>query len=292
MKPDARQLYLARMGRVLDHVDAHLDADLSTDKLAALAAFSPFHFHRQFATLFGIGVHRYVQLARLKRASYALAFRTDPVLDIALDSGFGGPEAFARAFRQRIGQSPSGFRAGPDWAPWTAALAPLEQARSQHMTPGYTDADVTILDFPATPVALIEHRGDPMAIGDTIRRFIDWRRASGLPPARSATFNILHNDPDSVPPEEHRLDIACAAAKVAPNHAGVTEGLIPAGRCAVVRLTGPGDDLRAPAHFLYADWLPRSGEELRDFPMFAERVRFFPDVPANEAVTDVYLPLV
>ncbi|WP_373684309.1 GyrI-like domain-containing protein [Sphingomonas sp. R-74633] len=291
MKPDASQLYLARMGRVLDHIDAQLDGDLGTETLAAVAAFSRFHFHRQFAELFGISVHRYVQLARLKRASLALAYRTDPVLDIALDSGFGGPEAFARAFRQRIGQSPSAFRAGPDWAPWTAALAPLEQARSQHMTPTYTDADVRIVDFPATPVALIEHRGDPMAIGDTIRRFIAWRRANGLPPARSATFNILHNDPDSVPSEEHRLDIACAAGRVAPNHDGVTEGLIPAGRCAVVRLTGPGDDLRAPAHFLYADWLPRSGEELRDFPMFAERVKFFPDVPANEAVTEIYLPL-
>ena len=292
MKPDASQLYLARMGRVLDHIDAHLGADLSTETLAGVAAFSRFHFHRQFATLFGISVHRYVQLARLKRASHALAYRTDPVLDIALDSGFGGPEAFARVFRQRIGQSPSGFRAGPDWAPLAAALAPLEQARSQHMTPIYTDADITIVDFPATPVALIEHRGDPMAIGDTIRRFIDWRRTNRLPPSKSATFNILHNDPDGVPPGEYRLDIACAASKVAPNHASVTEGLIPAGRCAVVRLTGPGDDLRAPAHLLYADWLPRSGEELRDFPMFAQRVRFFPDVPANEAVTDVYLPLV
>jgi AraC family transcriptional regulator len=292
VKPDASQLYLARMGRVLDHVDAQLDGDLSTETLAGVAAFSPSHFHRQFAELFGISVHRYVQLARLKRASHALAYRTDPVLDIALDSGFGGPEAFARAFRQRIGQSPSEFRAGPDWAPLAAALAPLEQARSQYMTPTYTDADVRIVDFPATPVALIEHRGDPMAVGDTIRRFIAWRRANGLPPARSATFNILHNDPDGVPPEAHRLDIACAATRVAPNHDGILEGLIPAGRCAVVRLTGPGDDLRAPAHFLYADWLPRSGEELRDFPMFAQRVKFFPDVPANEAVTDVYLPLV
>jgi len=279
------------MGRVLDHIDTHLDGDLGTETLAGVAAFSPFHFHRQFAELFGISVHRYVQLARLKRASLALAYRKDSVLDVALDSGFGGPESFARAFRQRIGQSPSGFRQRPEWAPLAAALAPLEQARSQHMSPTFTDTDVTIIDFPATPVALIEHRGDPARIGDTIRRFIDWRRANGLPPAKSATFNILHNDPDSVPPEEHRLDIACAAPGVAPNQQGIIDGLIPAGRCAVVRMTGPGDDLRPAAHFLYADWLPRSGEELRDFPMFAQRLRFFPDVPANEAVTDVFLPL-
>jgi len=33
------------------------------------------------------------------------------------------------------------------------------------------------------------------------------------------------------------------------------------------------------------------GEELRDFPLFMQRVKFFPDVPDSEAVTDIYLPL-
>ena len=34
-----------------------------------------------------------------------------------------------------------------------------------------------------------------------------------------------------------------------------------------------------------------TGAELRDFPVFFQRVSFFPEVPANEAVTDVFLPL-
>ena len=59
----------------------------------------------------------------------------------------------------------------------------------------------------------------------------------------------------------------------------------------MVRMTGSSDNLKPAIHFLYADWLPGSGEELRDFPIFAERVRFFPDVPENEAVTDIFLPL-
>ena len=45
--------------------------------LSAIAAFSKYHFHRQFSEFFGITVHRYVQLVRLKRASYRLAFRDD-----------------------------------------------------------------------------------------------------------------------------------------------------------------------------------------------------------------------
>jgi AraC family transcriptional regulator len=37
--------------------------------------------------------------------------------------------------------------------------------------------------------------------------------------------------------------------------------------------------------------LPQSDEELRDFPLFFQRVSFFPDVAESEAVTDVFLPL-
>jgi len=37
--------------------------------------------------------------------------------------------------------------------------------------------------------------------------------------------------------------------------------------------------------------LPGSGAELRDFPLYVQRVKFFPEVPEHEAVTDAFLPL-
>jgi AraC family transcriptional regulator len=66
---------------------------------------------------------------------------------------------------------------------------------------------------------------------------------------------------------------------------------IPAGRCAVLRHVGSDDGFAATFDFLYREWLPKSGEEPRDFPLFLQRVKFFPDVPEHEAVTDVFLPL-
>src|SRR3954463_14800265 len=39
----ALQHYQARMRRVLDHIDRHLDAGLDLDTLSAVAAFSKFH---------------------------------------------------------------------------------------------------------------------------------------------------------------------------------------------------------------------------------------------------------
>ena len=100
--------YHARMQRVLDHVNQHLDDDLDLDVMSGVAAYSKYHFHRQFTATFGLSVHRYIQLARMKRASYRLAYRdAQSVTDIAMDAGYDAPDAFARAFRQRLGQSPS-----------------------------------------------------------------------------------------------------------------------------------------------------------------------------------------
>jgi glycerol transport system ATP-binding protein len=50
------------------------------------------------------------------------------------------------------------------------------------MSQTFTADDVRIVDFPATPVAIKTHLGDPACIGNTLRQFIDWRRAAGLSP--------------------------------------------------------------------------------------------------------------
>lgn len=284
--------YADRMLRVLDHIDRNPDADLSLDRLSAVAAFSKYHFHRQFSALSGMSVHRYVQLVRMQRASYQLAFRdADTVTQIAIESGYEAPDAFARAFRRHFGQSPSGFRTMPDWQSWLAALGPLNTARSKHRH-DYDLSHVTIADFPATPVAVMEHHGDPDAIFATVQRFIAWRRAAGLGKHVSATFNIFHSAPRTTPPEDFRMDV-CAATNgpIAATDEAVRDGLIPAGRCAVLRVVGESENLETAALFLYRDWLPQSGEAPRDFPLFCQRVQFYPDVPQPDAVTDLFLPI-
>ncbi|EJN09475.1 DNA gyrase inhibitor [Bradyrhizobium sp. YR681] len=289
----ALQNYQDRMRRVLDHIDRHLDADLDLDSLSGVAAFSKFHFHRQFAATFGLSVHRYVQLARLKRASHRLAYRDDEsVTDIAMDAGYDAPDAFARAFRQRFGQSPSSFRKSPDWEPWLAAFGPFDIARSKLMQTTYTTSDVTIRDVPTTKVAIMEHRGDPATLGDTIRRFIAWRRAAGLHPSASPTFTVWRSERRPASPGDYSTDLCVGTDRpIAANGDEIKAGEIPGGRCAVLRVVGHTDNLEPAALYLYRDWLPASGEEARDFPIYCQRLSLFPEVPEHEAVADVFLPL-
>ncbi|MEN9517682.1 MAG: hypothetical protein RLZZ381_270, partial [Cyanobacteriota bacterium] len=75
------------------------------------------------------------------------------------------------------------------------------------------------------------------------------------------------------------------------NSFGVIEKTIPAGRCAVLQHIGNEANLGESITYLYSKWLPSRGEEPRDFPLFLQRVKFFPDVPEHEVVIDLFLPL-
>lgn len=287
MRETAATNYRKRMARVLDHIDRHPEDDLRLEALAEVAAFSKFHFHRQFASTFGLPVRSYVSLSRMKRAAFQLACRPEmSVIEVALGAGYDSPDSFAKVFRKAFGVSPSAFREAPDWNAWHAATLPQIHARKHAMTQ-FTAADVTIVTFAATPIITLRHEGPPHTLGASIGRFIAWRKANGAGPQRARTFNIF----DSGDEGEPKVTLACSRLPGLKPGEGMGESAIPEARAARLRLTGPADDLEAPANWLYREWLPASGEALRDFPLFCERCNFGPGMPENEMVTDLYLPL-
>lgn len=283
--------YLARMRRVLDHIDAASTAPLSVDALAAVAAFSPFHFQRQFSALFGMGVGEYQRLGRLRQAAMRLAHRQgESVTAIALDAGYGSSEAFARAFRTQFDSSPSAFRDSPDWRALDLLMDRLNRLRSQHMPAQFASSDVEIVDFPKTRLLTMEHRGSPAALGATIQRFVAFRRMHHLHPDRTATFNLFPVEPSQSPPADFHMLLGVATSRQI-DVDGCGEWTVPAMRVAKIVQTGSPDNLGPGFDFLYGQWLPASGEEMRDHPPFARRISFYPDVPLHEAVTELYLPL-
>lgn len=285
---DAREAtYAQRMQKVRDYIARHLDQDLSVERLSEVAHFSRFHFHRQFLDYHGMNVGRYVQLMRLRQASWKLAFQPGMrIVDIALDAGFENPESFTRAFRQAFGQTPSAFRKQADWEGWHQRCALPARKRMEPM-------NVNIVTVAPTPVAALEHKGPPALVNDSARLFIEWRQESGLSPLPGRqTYGIAYDNPDTTAPEDFRFDICGSVdGDVPPNRQGVVAKTIPGGRCAVLRHVGDHDRLGESVYYLYRDWLPGSGEELRDFPVYFHYLNLRTQVAEHELLTDVYLPL-
>jgi AraC family transcriptional regulator len=290
----ALQNYHARMQRVLDYIDQHLDGHLDLETVSRVAAFSKFHFHRQFAATFELSVHRYVQLARMKRASQRLASSdAQSVTAIAMDAGYDAPDAFARAFRQRLGQSPSSFRKSPNWEPWLLAFGPLDKARNKLMKITFDNDDVTIREVPTTSVAMVEHRGDRAMIPDSRERFIAWRKAAGLSLTTSPSYMVFRSERIPPNPADYAMDLCVETDQaIDENEWRVIAGVIPGGRCAVLRYPGNTNNLEPAALYLYRDWLPASGEEARDFPVYCmRRLSMIPEAQAHEVVVELFLPL-
>jgi len=142
-------------------------------------------------------------------------------------------------------------------------------------------------------VAVLEHRGAPELVNDSVMQFIEWRKQSGLSPVKtSRTFGRVYDNPATVVPEQFHFDICGeVTAKVPENLQGVKSGVIAGGRCAVIRHLGPHERIGEKIYYLYRDWLPDSGEKLRDTHLFFHYLNLRSQVAEHELVTDIYLPL-
>jgi len=294
MNNDKFDDYARRFEQVFDFIEQHLDSALTVEQLSEVACFSQFHFHRQFSQFCGVSVSRYITLMRLKRASYRLVQQSpDKIIDIALDAGFENPESFSRAFKHTFGLTPSEFRKAPVWMDWHKhfQFPGMEtQKRMEKM-------DVKIIEVEPIPVAVLEHHGDPMRVSNSVATFIEWRKASGLSDyTTQGTYGVPYNDPLVTPGEEFRFDICGelnpqAQGKVPANSQGVISKTLPGGRCAVVRHVGSYDRISETVYNLYRQWLPQSGEELRDFPVYFRYLQLDQELPEYAQQTDILLPL-
>ena len=132
---------------------------------------------------------------------------------------------------------------------------------------------MTIRDVPPTPVAIMEHRGDRATLGATIQRFIAWRKAAGLSPETSPTFKVFRSERSPANPADYSMDLCVGTDQpIEPNDEQMKAGDDPGRTLRGAARLGNTNNLEPAALYLYRDWLPASGEEVRDFPIYCQRL--------------------
>jgi len=259
------------MHRVQAHIDRHLDEPLDLEALAAVAHFSPYHFHRLFLAWMGETLGDYLTRRRLERGAQRL--RGQPgstVLSIALSVGYGSAEAFSRAFKARFGFSPT------QWRKLDQADSNLDQAGAwrdgEHgfsRNPDEGDpVNVRLIDRDPVRMAYLRYQG---AYGPALGRFWaetfnPWLATQNLGPV--ARFGIGHDDPSLVPPEQCRYDAGMAVPEGWMPNGGAIVTELPGGRYAVLGFEGTAAEIGAAWSALMGQWLPSSGLQLDARPCF------------------------
>ncbi len=273
MKASTGQDYHERILRALVYIQENLDDELELEKVAEVAAFSRFHFHRLFRGMVGEPLKEYVRRLRMERAARNLKHLDQPVTEVALEAGFETHAAFTRAFNDMFGQSPSGYRAG-------------------YEPPEYGDIPpVEVKEMAPMRVVFLRHVGPYNEVGTTWGRLMAWAGMRGLLGPGMKLIGIVYDDPDVTPSEKIRYDAAVTVSR--PVHAegefGVME--IAGGPYAVVTHKGPYETLSQTYSKLYGGWLPRSGRQLRDAPPFEQYLNSPRDTRPEDLVTLLHLPL-
>jgi len=290
MKPSTDRDYRARIVRTLVYIQQHLDDDLELEQVAAVAAFSSFHFHRIFRGLVGETVREHVRRLRLERAARDLKQSGQPVIEIALAAGFETHESFTRAFGDMFRVSPSAFRAAHQPAPESDSGTHLDDVSGYH-PPAYGDIPpVEVKELPPMRVLFLRHVGPYNEVGATWARLMTWAGMHGLLGPNMMLIGIVHDDPDVTPPDKVRYDAAVVVTRpVQPEgEFGIME--FPAGSYAVAAHKGPYEELGKIYQRIYGGWLPASGYRLRDVPAFEQYLNSPQNTRKEDLLTLIHVP--
>ncbi|HIC7359329.1 TPA: AraC family transcriptional regulator [Legionella pneumophila] len=278
--------YQQKLENMIDFIGKHLDEELSLESLSEIFCISKFHFHRLFTAFTGLSLQQYIKWLRLKRAAHQLVVEKDQsVINIAINAGFESHEAFSRAFKKACGFSPSQFRQGFGRSYW-------EQPPYCLPRQGRIDMKVDIKSIDKIRLAVIEHKGDPKLLGESINKLVSWAKSQSinLKPRPGEAFALAYDDPKITPPSEFRIDLGI---KVPENLKldGVIEKFLPSGRYAVTVHKGSRNNIGDVVYYLYRDWLPNTSEQLGDLPCIFCYYNFDHEVAETELLTECWLLL-
>jgi len=250
VQQQSRQEYIHRINRVVDYIEANLDDEHTLEKLAGVAHFSPFHFHRIFRALTGETINNYVKRIRLQMAgSMLLNDYSRAVTDIALQCGFNSTAVFCRAFKDHFGRSTGEFRKYYEMkdskngqhdrkngqsilgSSLYISVESINQNRNEQM-----ETNIEVKEMPAMDLIYCRHVGPFDQISGAFEKLFKWAGPRGLlnfPETKTVT--VYHDDPKVVEIDKLRQS-ACITIEGDVKSAGEFGNMhVPGGKYAVGR---------------------------------------------------------
>lgn len=103
---------LTQLNKAMQYIEENLMGEIDDKELSRIACCSQYHFRRMFSFLAGMSLNEYIRRRRLTLAVTILKNSEEKIIDLALRMGYHSPDAFAKAFQNMHGVSPSQARKG------------------------------------------------------------------------------------------------------------------------------------------------------------------------------------
>ena len=273
--------YEKRLLRVSAYIHEHLDEDMDLDRLSEIACLSAHHWHRVYRAVHNETLATTVRRLRLHRAAGDLVRSERSVRDIAVRWGYPNLQSFTRTFAAAYGMPPARYRREGSHR----AYAPGNDKESSRMF------DVAITTLPAQRLLCVPHSGSYMGIGKAFEALYGTLFSRNIFQPDMRMIGLFLDDPDLVVEEKLRSFACVTAGADVPAEAPLVSRMLAGGDYAVLRHKGPYANMGAAYRWLYGTWLPASGRSIRDEVMFEAYLNNPREVPPNELLTEICLPL-
>lgn len=300
---NTQQDYEVRINKVFEYIDRNLVADLSLEKLADIAHFSPYHFHRIFKTITGETVNEFVTRQRIERAAAGLVYQRDvSVTELSLKCGFSSNSSFTRAFKKFYGVSPSAFRSqhpnkfskigqvdskiGQASADLEKYICIINQLKDWTMK----NAKIEIKEMPKLNLAYVPSIG-PQNLEGAFTKLMKWAAPKGLMENADGKMMTIYRDTFKVTDYDKVKLNACMILdrpQEAEGQIGMTS--MDAGKCVVGRYEIGLNEFDEAWTGLFV-WMNENGYQKADINPFEIYQNDFQQHPENKFIVDMYIPV-
>lgn len=283
-KLSTREEYLKRINLVVEYINNNLDSELDLNKLADIACFSPYHFHRIIKAFLGEPIGSFITRMRVETAARLLRYTANPIEEITYSVGYASPSSLSKAFKLFYNISPSDYRKNKDFT----------IVNRMHFTSGIQLKKPKFETIPNRTVLYIRLIGEygNVDYGKAWEQLWVIIKEQKLFTAGIEHIGISHDDPKVTESNKCRYDACLVIHKPAQAQGEIGIKDIPGGRYAVFLHKGPYQQLSNVYDAIFGKWLPESGYELRNVPAFEKYINNPTNTEAEKLNTQIYIPIV
>lgn len=302
--------YRSRINRVMDYIDQHLDQPIELKDMAAIANFSPFHFHRIFVFLIGETPNDYIQRLRVEKAAWKL--HKEPLLsitEIAYSCGFGSISLFSRTFKKHFGITPTQF--GKAESPVYSQNGKLFSKNGLMLRKNLTNepesysdlctvklkqiyfmkSNVEVKEMPEMKAIYCRHIGPFHLIGQAYAKLAQWAVPRGLYiPNVTKTATVTHDDPSVTDLDKIRQSACIIVQDEVKTEGEIGKMIIPGGKYAVGHFELGTDEFQKAWNTM-CHWFTESSYQQGDGCTYELYHNDYTTHPEKKHIVDICIPV-
>ena len=287
----SNQTQLDRYKKLLSYIDENFKEDINIEKVEEVCHYSYRNINRIFEALHNETIGKYVKRLRLEKAAQYLKYSEIGVSDVAYEVGFEDRAAFSKAFKKKYNTSPSAFRNNSD-----LILEEIQQSFFPENIETREKLQFDIEFLPDFEFLFLEYRGSHEnipAIEKTWDQIIDYTFKKNLLSNHSVLMTEIIDDVEISESIHSRYNFGIIPERPFSFSPKELFRIKKHKRQKYAKFVYQGSDESSVDFYkkIYAFWVLDINLELVDLPTLEFYPNYDENIPKDELITEIYIPV-